>query len=160
MGLGRWIAGATVAGGVAVFAGTGAFDDGTTRNDAGQIEEAGGLGAFVLRVGDCVQLPDEMEVVSVEGVPCSTPHDAEVYARFDLPELDSFDADEVGALSDEGCFDRWSDAIGTVYEDDPDLDYTLLEPTAESWTEGDREVSCLVTSVDGDPLTGSQLRPA
>ena len=79
----RLIAGAVVAG-VAVFAGVGAFQDDTVRDSTGAIVESGGFGAFVIESGDCLNLPDGDLVQSVEGLPCSQAHDAEVYGMFDM----------------------------------------------------------------------------
>ena len=156
----RVIGGAAI-GGVAIFAGTGAFDDETTRTEDGHIVESGGLGAFAMRVGDCVQLPDENsdQVASVEGVPCTEAHDAQVYAEFDLATA-GFPSDaDMDALGVQGCTERWAAAIGSAYEADTAFDFTFFSPTETSWAEDDREVTCMVISVDGSPLIGSKLVP-
>lgn len=157
MGLVRTV-GALAVGGVAIFAGTGGFDDETTRNDRGEIIESGGLGAFAMQIGDCVQVPVASQVESLEAVPCTEPHDAQVYAKFDVGEDDKYVKSSVDDQADEGCYERWRSAIGTVYEDDMELDIELLTPTSESWSGGDREVVCMVVSIDGAPLRGSSLR--
>ncbi|MDA3040977.1 MAG: hypothetical protein O3C27_15900 [Actinomycetota bacterium] len=72
--------------GIAVFGGANAFDANTTRDESGEIVEAGGLGVFAMEVGDCFQVPIEDLVQSVEAVPCTEPHDAQVYAKFDMPD--------------------------------------------------------------------------
>jgi hypothetical protein len=152
----RTILGVTAVGSVAVFGGVQAFDDETTRDDDGTITEAGGLGAFVIRVGDCVQMPDELEVASVEGVPCGEPHDAEAYATFEL-RLPEFEAETVELAAGKGCLSRWEQAIGTSYADSMALDFVAMMPTEASWALSDREVTCFVVSVDRSPLTGSEL---
>lgn len=157
MGLIRSV-GALAVGGVAIFAGTGGFDDNTTRNDQGEIVEPGGLGAFTMRVGDCVQVPAEEMVESMEAVPCAEPHDAQVFAKFDVADAPEYGQSRVDDEAGQGCYERWSSAIGTVYEEDAELDIQLLTPTSESWGEGDREVVCMVVSIDGLPLRGSRLR--
>lgn len=162
MGMTRRIIGGAagaVVGGVAIFGSTGGFEDKTTRNDSGEIVESGGVGAFVLREGDCIQSPDDdAEVVqSVEGVPCSEPHDGQVYAKFNLPDSSSFPADEVESMSAQGCVDRWEDALGSSYEDQSELDITFLSPTKDSWAADDREVACIVVPTNGSPLVGSKL---
>lgn len=158
MGLKRAIAGLVV-GGVAVFAGTASTEDKTERGDNGEIVDSGGLGVFKVRVGDCVQLPAEGAELfeSLEGVPCAQPHDAQAYAEFDLA-LTSYDEAAVEAQADEGCLARFAAAIGQGYEEAEELDFFTLYPSPESWDEmDDREVSCLVLSVDGSPRTGSDL---
>lgn len=124
---------AIVGGGVAVFAGVTAMDDDTTRNDDGVIVDGGGLGAFKVRVGDCVQWPDEREVMSIEGVPCDVPHDAQAYVTFDLP--DGPYPGEAAVDSDwfDGCEARWKDGVGTEWETDPVYDVAGFTPTPEGW---------------------------
>ena len=157
VGLGRIIGGAAVVGGVAIFGGTAAMDDNTTRDESGEIIESGGVGAFAVRVGDCVQLPTAQLVQSMEGVPCGSAHDAEAFATFDVTGEDYVE-ERVGAEAERGCLARWTPALGTSYEDDQELDLQTLTPTAESWAEGDREIMCFVVAIDGSPLYGSRLR--
>lgn len=156
----RKIIGGAAVGGVAIFAGTGAFDDKTTRGEAGEIVESGGLGAFVLRLGDCVQMPDEDAAIvsSVEGVPCEQPHDAQVYSEFKLDGSSGMPgAEEMDALAFQGCTERWTAAFGGSFESDADHDVNYFFPTKESWAEDDRTVTCFVMKVDGSPLIGSKV---
>lgn len=158
MGLARNIIG-TAVGGAAIFAGTGALSDDTTRNDTGEITASGGVGAYKVRVGDCIQMPaDTTEVVSVEGVPCTTPHGAQAFAEFKLPDLPAFPSDdEMIELAGRGCLGYWAGAIGTTYQSDRSLDMTFWSPTQASWAQDDRVVTCFVISADGSPLTGTKL---
>jgi hypothetical protein len=150
----RLIAGAVVAG-VAVFAGVGAFSDETTRNDSGAIVESGGLGAFVIKNGDCVNIPDGRLVQSVEGVPCSQAHDAEVYYLFDLSGTSYAGAEWVTEAGVTGCLGAFHAFVGVAYERS-ELDIFWLEPTEETWTEiDDREIACMIVALDGSKLTGS-----
>ena len=159
MGVGwKVVGGIVAAGGIAIFGGTLATEDDTTRDESGAITGGGGLGAFVVRVGDCVNAPEEDEVASFEGVPCENAHDAEAYAKFDLTTFESFDAKDVALEAEQGCVERWPDAIGTTYEDDTELDVYTLIPSVASWKGGDREVVCFVVSIDGSSSTGSRLR--
>ena len=141
----------TVAG-VAVFGGVTAFGDDTTRNDQNEITESGGLGAFAIEVGDCLNLPSESnQVQSVEGVPCSQAHSAQAYAVFDL--IGFGDAFPGSVAFDEqaeaGCYDRFESFIGVPYEES-ELYIQTLEPTESSWTElSDREIVCLLVPEDG-----------
>jgi hypothetical protein len=158
MGIGRVIAG-TAAGLGLVGAGyTGlAGQDDTTRNDTGAIVESGELGAFRIRVGDCLDSALGDEVESVEGIPCSNPHGFEVYHAFNLPEGDgSFPGDAtVGSAADDGCLAAFDSFVGIDYWSSS-YDFVTLVPTEGSWDGlDDREVLCLLTTVDGTPLTGS-----
>ncbi len=152
----RLIAGAVVAG-VAVFGGVGAFGDDTTRNDQGEITDSGGLGAFVIREGDCMNLPSNNLVESVEGLPCGQSHDAEVYSLFDMATTSSPypGADAVGTAAADGCLDRFHGFVGVAYEFS-ELDVYYLHPTEDLWDEiDDREIVCMITAYDGSKLTGS-----
>lgn len=152
----RLIAGAVVAG-VAVFAGVGALGDDTTRNDQGEITEGGGLGAFVIQEGDCMNLPSDNLVQSVEGLPCGQSHDAEVYSLFDMATGSSAypGDDAVSTTAEDGCLDRFHAFVGVAYEYSV-LDVYYLHPTEESWDEmDDREIVCMITAYDGSKLTGS-----
>ena len=153
----RNIVGSLAVGGIAVFAGTNAFEDKTERSDTGQIVESGGLGAFAIRHGDCVQLPDESFVASVEGVPCDQPHDAQVYAEFDVTG-DVFPGGEaLDTMAADGCTQRWEPALGP-YDPASNLDLSFFTPTEESWNQGgDRNVDCFVITVDGTQIVGSKL---
>lgn len=153
----RRIISGLVGGGVAIFAGANAMDDDTTRNDEGEIVEGGGLGVLAINVGDCIQLPGAGEVQSVEGVPCTSSHDAQVYAEYDLPGGEFPGQAVLDEQSARGCYDRWQAAVGTVYEDDTVLDFTFFNPTAGGWDEGDHEVQCMIVNIDGTPLVGDRL---
>ncbi len=150
----RLIAAGVVA--VAAFGGASAFDDNTVRDDSGSIVEAGGLGAYAIQTGDCLNVPDDMTLVqSLEAVPCSQPHDAEAYAAFDQTGTDWPGEEAVSEASWFGCYDRWESYVGIPW-DDSELDFWVLQPTQETWEEGDdREVTCALATVDGSRLTGS-----
>lgn len=141
------IVGWTAVGGIAVFGGVTAFGDDTTRNEQNEIIESGGLGAFVIEVRDCLNLPSELsEVQSVEGVPCSQAHDAQAYAIFDLIGFgDEFPGSAAfEEQASEGCYDRFESFVGLPYEES-ELYIQTLEPTEESWAQlGDREIVCLL----------------
>lgn len=150
----RIIGAAVVA--VAAFGGAGAFDDNTVRDDTGAIVESGGLGAFAIQIGDCINLPEDTDIVmSLEAIPCSQPHDAEAFFSFDLADTAWPGDDAVGEDAWLGCYEPFGTYVGTVW-DDSALDYWTLQPTMESWQElDDREVTCALTTVDGSKLTGS-----
>jgi hypothetical protein len=154
----RRVIGGLVGGGVAIFAGANAVDDNTTRDESGEIVEGGGLGVFAINVRDCIQLPGvEQLVESVEGVPCGQPHDAQVYAEFDLPGGAFPGQATVDDQGSRGCYDRWQAAVGTVYEQDLVLDFTYFTPQREGWEAGDHEIQCMIVRIDGSRMVGDQL---
>ena len=126
------------------------------RNSAGEITTAGTLGAFEMRVGDCFddEAFEATEISEVPAVPCSQPHDNEVYAVFDI--VGEWPGDErVEELAHEGCYERFAGAIGKTYEDSV-IDFTTLYPTEGSWTQrDDREVICVGYHMEYEKLTGS-----
>lgn len=108
-----------------------------------EIVESGTTHVFSLQVGDCFDDEEDNEVVSdVPTVPCSEPHDNEIYHSFLLPEGE-FPGDEaVDAAADETCFAKFESFVGTDYETS-ELDYFPLTPLEDSWNEfGDREIIC------------------
>ena len=131
------------------------------RDASGAIVDAGSLDAFTIRLGDCfnntysLASDDAGEVSSLPGVPCSEPHDNEVYAVFDV-NLSSFPGDE--AMSEhafEQCLGRFKDFVGNAYEESV-LDITALYPSNQSWNaHSDREVVCAVYDMNGEKLMGS-----
>ena len=56
------------------------------RDEAGFIVGGGDLNVFSVRVGDCFgdDSAGRSEITEVEGIPCTDPHDNEVYAVFDI----------------------------------------------------------------------------
>lgn len=147
----RIIGGALVAG-VAVFGGVTATGDETTRNDQDQIIDSGGLGAFAIQAGDCLNLPDQYsEVQSVEGVPCDEPHNAQAYGAFDVTGFgqDFPGSTEFAEQAEVGCHSRFEQFVGIAYEES-ELYFTTLEPTKDSWElADDREILCLVVPASG-----------
>ena len=144
-----------VAAGVAVAAALG-ISSMAQRNDAGEIMEAGTVDAFEVRVGDCFQdaaFASE-DVSEVPGIPCSDPHDNEVFAVFDVPG--DWPGDEaIEEMAYQGCYDRFAGAIGKSYEESI-IDYTVIYPSEGSWQErGDREVLCVGYHMEYEQLTGS-----
>ncbi|MGL5857650.1 MAG: DUF4190 domain-containing protein [Angustibacter sp.] len=118
------------------------------------------VSAFSLAVGDCVNglggtggLGEDSEFSDLPSVPCSAPHEGEVFATFDLPSGSFPGRDSVSAVADEGCEDRLGGYAPHV-RDDPDFGISTLFPSALSWIGGDREVVCLVVSSNGR-TTGS-----
>ncbi len=137
-------------------------DDSTTRNESGEIEEGGQLGAFALQPGDCFNDPalagseegESTEVAEVAGVPCEEPHDYQVYATFDVADAEEYPGEvAVSFDADEGCLERFEPFVGRDFETSV-YNFSVLYPTPESWDVGDREIVCLLNSLDGEKLTG------
>ncbi|HET7609557.1 MAG TPA: septum formation family protein [Gammaproteobacteria bacterium] len=149
----NWIIGIVVAVG-AIFVRSQMQAD---RDATGAIVDAGSVDAFQVRVGDCFDDGSAFEgdeVNSVAGVPCSKPHDNEVYAVFDVAEQ-SFPGEALGGMAHEGCLERFEAFVGKDY-DSSSLDIATMYPSRESWQQQhDREVICAVYDVEAKKLTGS-----
>ncbi len=144
----RQLAGAAVIGGVAIFGGVSAMGDETVRDDSGAIVEAGGVGVFAIKYGDCLIAPMADEMQSVEGVPCDQPHDSQAFDAFDLTGFTSFPGEDLELPAYEGCAARFESFVGIPYEDST-LWVTFLSPTAEGWAQGDHEIQCLIVPETG-----------
>ena len=145
---------------VGIVSGYGYFTQ-AHRDAGGAIDSGGRIDAFDIRVGDCfndsssASTDEYEEVSSVGAVPCSEPHDNEVYAVFDL-SLDEFPGrDEISNLAVEECVQRFEGFVGRDYQSSS-LDVNPLYPTIEGWTAmGDREIVCSVYDMEFNKLTGS-----
>lgn len=104
---------------------------------------------FKLQTGDCVNAPNA-QVVSV--LPCSTPHQAEVFATFSLPASAWPGTSAVRTEASTGCASRLAGYLN------PQLAVSLAQsyvfPDQVAWTAGTRTVICEVQATSGQ-LTGS-----
>ena len=156
---------------IALFAACGSVDD-ADRAESGDIVSADDLNAFPMREGDCFDDSSDMSQAQSVGIigggfteeiaaiSCSEPHDNELFAVFDLSDrlpylaLERFPGEEgIVSFSRDGCFERFENFIGISYEESTLL-VRMLYPTAESWAQGDREVSCMVYHSE-EKLAGS-----
>jgi len=123
----------------------------------GEVTAASDADVFSIQVGDCIvtaKLPDGENVESVPVVPCSEPHDAEVYAETELPEGD-FPGDEaLAASADEFCLEEFESFVGVSY-DESAYYYWPFTPLEEGWnTMDDRVIQCVIDT-DGTDVTGT-----
>ncbi|WP_144125217.1 DUF4190 domain-containing protein [Catellatospora sichuanensis] len=130
-----------------------ANDDSTT----GTTSTTGGddTSVYSLRIGDCLNdLNTEDEIEELPVVPCSEPHDGEVYAEFKLTETAYPGVDAIEKKADPRCADLLK-SYAPKAVDDPAVDTYYLYPTAESWARGDRAVTCIATF---DPARTGKLK--
>jgi hypothetical protein len=129
------------------------------RDSSGAIVGAGDVDAFEIRLGDCFN--DEssgsmnVEITNVNGVPCSEPHDNEVFALVNLRE-DKFPGEEaIERMAFEVCLEKFETFVGRDYESSS-LDIFPIYPTREGWNElNDREVVCALYDLNLKKLAGS-----
>ncbi|MFZ3453247.1 septum formation family protein [Arthrobacter sp. 7Tela_A1] len=127
----------------------------TAAKEAAEEEAAAeSVDAVDLKVGDCLaEDPDAEEVDAVDVLPCTQPHDSEVYAAMDM-EAGAYPGEEtVDTTAQDFCLAEFQPYIGADYSVSA-LDIGYLTPTPTSWTLGnDREILCTVYRVDGEKLS-------
>lgn len=123
------------------------------RDADGQLSKGGEIAAEQIRVGDCLDLPSETEVESIQATPCSEPHEAEVYAAFELPAGEFPGAATVVKEAEEGCAERFFGYVG-IAPPDSALQIVMLYPQESSWSLS-REVHCVADEPGAKKVTGS-----
>lgn len=129
-------------GAVAIFA-----PEDAERDESGDIVESGQVSVFDLSEGDCWNnVPDEgQETETVDAVPCTEPHESEVFAVFDVDLGEEWPGiDAVTAEAETQCVQRFEGFVGLTY-DQSVLNLFYFNPIEESWNQlDDREVVCVV----------------
>ena len=152
----------------------------SAEREDGHIVQGGRLSVFELAAGDCFDLPggrpgDVMAApalalspgtATIDAVPCTEPHHAEVYVLFDL--YDGYPGESERGFPGEawvvreaqrGCELRFESFVGLPYERSV-LEIYFLHPAEWTWNElGDREVVCAVMEPSGK-TTEPTLRDA
>ena len=125
------------------------------RDETGTINKEANADAFSIRVGDCINDPGDGEIDKVPVVPCSEPHEFEVFHEFSIQQTKFPETVEaMEELTFAACDPVFRTFVGRSFEESR-LEYTSLEPTKLSWAEGDRVVQCLVTDPENGKITGS-----
>ena len=86
-------------------------------------------------------------------VPCSEPHDSEIYAAFELTQSAYPGEETTQGKADALCLPAFEEFVGEPYLESR-FDFAYYYPTEESWASGDREVLCVIYDPVG-PVTGS-----
>ncbi len=133
-----------------------ATSDATERDASGEVVDGGEVGVFRLQQGDCIAEATEQDVLdSLPVVPCSDPHQLEIYHVFDLADGDWPGESAVSDRSAEGCLAAFAGFVGIGF-DQSAYDVTPLMPSQQSWEQiDDREVLCALFEFDGTLKTGS-----
>ncbi len=109
-----------------------------------------------IAVGDCLDIPEEDVLSTVDTIDCAEPHDLEVFALVDLSDvsiefssISSYPGDNaVYEAAFEACWDEFESYVGVPYEDSV-IYLDAFTPTLEGWDEqGDRIVNCVLYQVD------------
>jgi hypothetical protein len=110
------------------------------------------IAVTALDVGDCFRLPvEDAEVRRVRIQSCDEPHEAEVYARFNLDRPTAPDDDSIRAEAQKGCTTAFERFVGRPFDSRTRLRIFLLRPYNKSWdTEPDHAVRCAVYDPAGE----------
>jgi len=132
-----------------------------TRDDDGQVVEGNdNTDVFTLQVGDCLNDATAAETVveTIPTVPCSEPHDSEIYASYIIAGDTFPGTDAVIEEADAACLEAFPGFVGVDYSESVYY-YSYYFPTEGSWANGDREVLCTISELDaegnGVKVTGS-----
>ena len=117
------------------------------------------INVFDLEAGDCFDVPESGNITDVDGIDCDEPHDNEVFATFDVaggPNAPFPGSAAISAQAQARCTGAlFTDYVGVPFQQSV-FNATSINPTQQTWEElDDREVICVATSADGQPLTSS-----
>jgi hypothetical protein len=117
------------------------------------------VGALTIEVGDCLILPSEDEFDEVRRLPCTDAHDGEVFFVEDYPGAEYPADDDMSAFFDAECRPAFEAFTGSDFDGQDVLNIGWFAPTEASWGDGDHEVVCYLTPVDGG-MTSQSYRDA
>lgn len=112
----------------------------------------GTVTATDVKVGDCLkEIPGNTRVLTVDTVGCDQPHAGEVFAVLLMPE-GGFPGQPAIEEYQSKCEPELASYAPSAITDDS-VQLYVLYPTAETWEQGDRAVTCVATL--DPPRTGS-----
>lgn len=157
-GKGLAIAGISVSGiwillAVGIVGAAGSHSSGSSGPSPGGGSGAASVSVFSLRAGQCFDNPAGASTVTyVPVMPCSRPHNAQIFATFNLHGSSNFDYPGLGTvrqLATNGCNARINAAL-----DKPKLTNLMsirfIFPTLGSWLTGHRTVACMIVNPTPD----------
>lgn len=128
---------------------------GATRDEDGQVAEAGQEGVFSLKVGDCMMTQSGETITDAPVVPCKDAHDEEIYASLKVPDGDYPGDDAIQQQGFTDCGTKFTEFIG-LDADTSKYDYWPMPPTKDGWEQAnDREILCVAYADDESQVTGS-----
>lgn len=101
-----------------------------------------------LKVGDCLAgaTATTLRVTTFDKVDCDESHDGQVFSIIELEDAAKYPGTEfVSGKGQRGCRARLRRQLAPKAFRDRQLGYKFVFPTAQSWAQGDHEVTCLAT---------------
>lgn len=127
--------------------------DANRDEETGQVTESSNVGVFSVKLGDCMLDTGTGMLTDANVLPCTDPHDQEVYYEITMPDGEFSDTD-IDAATQECVGDAYTSFVGVAY-DDSALNVTTLVPTKDSWEQNnDRVIQCIIFDPAGQ-TTGS-----
>ncbi|KAB1643530.1 septum formation family protein [Gulosibacter chungangensis] len=121
---------------------------------AAPADEAEPIAIFHTEVGQCLN-PDQDQTAAFI-VPCDQPHLFEVTAVHPIEVADYPGDETIQTLVDETCPDAFFDYTGQAAAASTEWGSVAFAPRGSDWEEQDqRNIVCAVTSLDGEPASGS-----
>jgi hypothetical protein len=112
----------------------------------------GTVTATDVEMGDCLsEIPSDTQVLTVKTVGCEESHAGEVFAVLQMPDGDFPGQSAIDEFADR-CSPELASYSPSALTDDS-IQLYVLYPTAETWDQGDRAVTCVATL--DPPRTGS-----
>ncbi len=109
-----------------------------------EITSSGQADVFAIEVGDCVDETEADEVSDVPVVPCSDPHDQELFSEFLLTETEWPGDDAIQEAAITRCDAAFEVFVGVPW-DSSELEWYPFTPTEDGWDSlGDRLVQCVI----------------
>jgi hypothetical protein len=104
----------------------------------------GTVTATDVKVGDCLkEIPGNTRVLTVDTVGCDEPHAGEVFAVLQMPDGDFPGQPAIDEYQNKCEPELATYAPNAITDDSVQL--YVLYPTAETWEQGDRAVTCVAT---------------
>lgn len=114
----------------------------------------GTVTATDVKVGDCLkEIPGSTRVLTVDTIGCDQPHAGEVFAVLLMPEGD-FPGQSAIEVYQNKCEPELATYAPSAITDSS-VQLYVLYPTAETWSQGDRAVTCVATL---DPPRSGSLK--
>ena len=102
-----------------------------------------------LAAGDCIIEPEGLLVEEVDRVDCAEPHNYEVFAIY-RESGGPYPGDEgLFTLAEVECGTYFESYVGVPFSES-DVWYTYFTPTEEGWEQGNRDVTCMLYTLDGE----------
>lgn len=109
-----------------------------------------------LKVGDCFNVPSGTTVSTIQHFPCTETHTAEVIHVTKFTDDGSYPISfRFDSFVQTACIPVFQTYVGTDIDSAPDLSIGYFFPSRDTWSSGDRVITCYVVRKDEGPMTKS-----